>query len=164
MKYFEKYRQIIETYSDDNKIKPLDKCTETMNLLEKESSVANPYRLLAYKFLWYEKGGSDKTGDYYFYKYLTSCNGKYTFPMSNDDSITIEMDLLNPFYDKDNGIINPKWHLFVSLLAYIDSAFNHDDNGDAEKIKSKNNWTERYKHVIIRNKVLKVWMEEAKIE
>ena len=164
IKFFDKYKDIIETYSDDTKIKPFEECKVTNEILKNEAAVANPYRLLAYKFLWYGQDGSDETGDYYFYKYLTSCNGKYTFPMSNDDSITIEMDLLNPFYDKDNGIINPKWHLFVSLLAYIDAAFNHDDNGDAEKIKSKNNWTERYKHVIIRNNVLKTWMEEARIK
>ena len=69
MKFFDKYKDIIETYSDDTKIKPFEECKVTNEILKNEAAVANPYLLLAYKFLWYGQGGSDETGDYYFYKY-----------------------------------------------------------------------------------------------
>lgn len=159
-KQFGKFRDIIETYSDNNMLKKLTDCSETMKLLANESLVANPYRLLAYKFLWYNKDGIDDTGDYYFYKFLKKCDNKYTFQLDEEKSITIKINLLNPFFNEKEAIINPQWHLLVSLFAYVDAAFNHDDDEYASQIRIKNNWEN--KRIMIRNKALLKWMEEAK--
>lgn len=101
----------------------------------------NPYVLLAYKFLWYNAGGEDNTGDWFFYKYLKSLGYKdhYEFP-TKEGNITVNVKLFEPFVNQKEGIINPRWHFLVSFYAYLDAAFNHPDKKFAKDIAVKNSW------------------------
>jgi len=62
-------------------------------------------------------------------------------------------------------MVNPQWHLLIANYAYIDAAFNHDDNEYAKKIRELNGWEKNKRaRSNFQNKVLKVWLEESLIE
>ena len=119
--------------------KNLEECTETLKLLKQESSCDNPYQLLARVFELYKQGSKEEHADWYFYKYLESFEDheKYIFRIDEKD-IEVEIDTLNPFVEIDGvKLIDPRWHLFISLYAYVDAMYNHPDNEYAKKIKEK---------------------------
>lgn len=122
-------------------------------------TINNPYILLAYKFLWYESGGKDETGDYYFYKYLKERkdNNSYSYP-TKTGTIEVSVELFKPFSDLNKGVVNPRWHLLVSHYAYIDAAFNHPNNEYAKNIAKLNGW--KRKNTNFSCKSLKQWISE----
>lgn len=165
MIYFDYVKENIIKYSL-GKIKTLDECVETKKLLEKEKKAYNPYIELSENFLKYEKGETEDSGDWYFYKYLKSLGKEnvYVFPLEDGNYVIAKVDLFKP-YDSLTNLLNPQWHLLVANYAYIDAAFNHNDDIYVSKIRKKNKWIKN-KRVLkfFTNKVLSEWMKEAIIE
>ena len=139
-----------------------DKCYEYVQAEMKKLN--NPYILLAYKFVLYNNGIQDQTEDYDFYKYLKTLNNafEYSFPISENEKITIKVDLFNPFLNFEKGIIDPKWHLLVSCFTYIDAALNHD-NEYSEAIRKKTGWTAK-KKIFFSCASLNEWVEELAMQ
>ena len=67
--------------------------------------------------------------DLYFYNSLVErkekLKGCYCF--LQDNSVIAQIDPFEPFYDKEYKLLNQKWHVLISVLAYLDIA-----NSDCE--------------------------------
>ena len=172
-KYFDSVKDIIESYSN-GMINPLTECKETIKEYNNEIDKNNPYRDLARKFKDWETGSSNslsncdyKCADRIFYEFLKEKvkDNRYEFPLTNGETVIAKVDFFNPFTiikegSKEYEIVNPQWHLLVSYYAYIDAAFNHDN----EELLNKTGWTTRkpIKREFGNNKVLSTWLEESK--
>ena len=82
---FDSVREVIEKYSDGEKIRILSECTKTLNEYKDEKREDNEYRKTAENFEKYKKneGVEYKEDDYYFYMYLKERENKsqYQFPL-----------------------------------------------------------------------------------
>ena len=159
----------IIAYSDGN-VKPLDECENTKEAyFKKEEANGNLYRLLAERFQLYNcVYPKDKTlscapncDDKFFYLYLKNIGKthEYDFPLENGGTVTAKVDIFNPFVsvtfeNETREMVNPQWHLLISLYAYHDAVHNHEN----EKLKK----AEINKTRKIVNRVLKTWISEAK--
>lgn len=122
-------------------LRPLKECKETLEKLDNEREKNNPYIELANDFkelsnnINYECRCKDNK---HFYLYLSSLKDKnrYRFPIDKNNSIEVEIDLLNPFVEIDGEeYIDPRWHFLVSWHAFLDAAWNHPEDENADKIK-----------------------------
>lgn len=158
----EKDKELIKKLQ--NPLKNLEECTETLKLLKKESSCNNPYQLLGRVFELYKQGSCEPHADWYFYKYLEGLKDpkKYIFRIDEED-IEVIIDTLNPFVEVDGDkLIDPRWHLFISLYAYVDAMYNHRDNDFAKKIIEMPGCPSG--RTTFNCKSLKKYIEEASIE
>lgn len=171
IRHFSTVEKLIAKYSSE-KIKTLNYCEKTKEAYVNEKLDNNPYRTLAEKFRLYQNGKCEEKDDWYFYKFLITLgdNKRYKFPLENGEYIEASVELFEPFITCEfNGeqreMVNPQWHLLIANYAYIDAAFNHDDNEYAKKIRELNGWGKNKRaRSYFQNKVLKVWLEESLIE
>lgn len=165
--YFKKIKSTIEQCAKEENVKPLGECKNTIEALKKEKEGNNPYIKLAKRFKKYNSGyketskDQDAIDDWLFYKYLSNLpsTSQYEFPLAENKTIIVEIDLLNPYiYVESEGreFIDPRWHFLVSYLAYKDAIFNHKNDEYAKNIKGK-----YITEGLSFRKNLKIWTEEA---
>lgn len=137
-RYFINYEKLINDVN--NSQKKLEDCTKTIKLLKEENDKDNPYKTLGRVFELYKQGACEDNADWYFYKYLESLEGrdKYIFPINEKKKVEVKIEIFNPFIEiNGEKLLNPRWHLFIALFAYIDAMYNHPNNDDAKKIIGK---------------------------
>lgn len=139
-------RDVIEFYSNKPDLtaedkKGMDPKAWRILACGKASSAKKGYTKVAYIFEQAEKGEKlpEKTDDATFYTYLKRlCEEKnrdsnYVFDEGQESEVTAQVSIFDPFirdtdgkYFTDNGkkIISQKWHLLVSLYAYLDAVNN----------------------------------------
>lgn len=178
--FFDEVREYIEICSEKRN-KPITECHKTIKVYKEEKNIE--YRILAERFNTYKdkykleelKKWRDKLDitkvkekdkeeikDLLFYIYLVSRKDtkSYTYKMKNGDSVSVEVNTLNPEITTNDGvkIIHPKWHLLISYLAYIDAAYNHPET------KLLPLWV-KYNNpfpYLEKNIVLNTWLNEIK--
>lgn len=153
----------IQKFATEEQLKPLSECKDTIMALKEESEKDNPYIILAKRFKKYNDGyeetstSQDAINDWMFYNYLSNLPSQfeYTFSFANNESITVYIDLLNPYVLVENQeFIHPRWHLLVSFHAYRDAIYNHSNDEYVSQIDFKP--ARRYMA-----KTLKTWVKEA---
>lgn len=135
---FSNYKKLINDINHSQK--KLEECTETIKILKEEKDKDNPYKTLGRVFELYKQGACEDNADWYFYKYLECLENKdkYVLPIGDKDIIEVKINILNPFIEiNGEKLLNPRWHLFVSVFAYIDAMYNHPNNDYAKKIIEK---------------------------
>jgi hypothetical protein len=162
--FFDSERYDLELYSS-GKLRPLHKCQDTINAYRNENYGDNGYRKLADDFVKYNEckniDSCDKNENWYFYKYLKSLpnDNKYQFPLKDGSTVTVNVELLNPYNDVVTDMVDPKWHLLVSYYAFYDAVYNQSDNVFASNISKIPK-----PFFAIKCKSLLTWKNEAIIE
>ena len=179
IKVFDSVQSIIKACSSSD-IKPLEQCDRTIDRYLSEQAKNHPYRQLAERFitfndLWKRYGidfiKSNKQcicEDKLFYSFLrnrkTGNDKEYEFPLKDGGIVTGKVDIYNPFVEVEyqgeiKSVVDPKWHILIANYAYIDAAFNYQND-----IKELAGWTDR-KPIKRRfsNNVINVWMDENNI-
>lgn len=113
------------TASDD-----MRECTKTIEFLRGHKLKNSAYENLAKLFLNYKKKNS-RAEDRDFYNYLKDNNENHCYVF--EDNLIADVDLFNPFIDKENTIISQKWHLLVSVYAFLDFINNKAEDKDKYK-------------------------------
>ena len=165
MVYFDDYIELMKTHKSD-----LEGCSNTIEQYKKEVYDSNAYRKLADDFIKYSHGEQDDSDNYYFFEFLKSLKNdkKYSFPRENGTYYDAEINLFSPYCEvKLNGeiikMVHPRWHLIVSLCAWVESVNNHPEDENVKQIIEKNGKKKLLGINNYTNKVLKVWLEESKI-
>lgn len=162
MIYFENLKEQILKCNDCKM--GLEHFTATLEAFKKESVKNNRYRTLAANFDRYNNGEIDDDPDYLFYQYIkdSTKEGNYTLPLSDKESVEINVDFFHPFVVIDDyKYIDPRWHLLVSYCMYLDAAYNHLDHHYCSNLAKLNGWkTERRVPGRIINKTFNTFMEE----
>ncbi|MFR8317063.1 MAG: hypothetical protein ACLU94_02830 [Catenibacillus sp.] len=127
--------KVIEFYSNITEENYKERFPVTYKFLN-ENPGSGPYYKLAELFVSDGRNVTDDPYDLKFYEHLKMLNlrDRYIFKA---DELVAKVAVFEPFVDKEKTIVSQKWHLLISLYAYLDFVNNKFKFEDS-KIYKKN--------------------------